>query len=360
MSDGMQLTAAGAQARSIMRAAWQDPEDAVAALEKVNELAAAAPAGSAELREIQDAATMLSRLAGTLNSGNAISGPILSAQLSMVSSQVDLAALHGHHIPGTAYTYRHDWLPLIGKQIRDPYPQWKIDEDNRKLERKAAREEISRHPEETVTSAQKRVLTSEQRAMVQAHYDQQARAARAAARAQSRATPRAGMAAQSPSSQALRAQSTPQYAETGAEAAPKSVAGITAAGGDHALAGLAAPGADMAALKSYIDARVAAEVARQVGQITAQQQEDIQKKLAGMHKAQQKLIAHMRSAVKNDNEQEAHTTRTHLVMNNLFAMAGVGVALGGISMGLAPVAAAIAAGIVPLVNVIHDYARNVS
>jgi hypothetical protein len=57
--------------------------------------------------------------------------------------------------------------------------------------------------------------------------------------------------------------------------------------------------------------------------------------------------------IDNDNKVD----RTQLVMYNLFNMAAVGVAIGGIAAGVTPIAAAIAAGIVPIVNIIHDYVR---
>ena len=62
-------------------------------------------------------------------------------------------------------------------------------------------------------------------------------------------------------------------------------------------------------------------------------------------------------AVEGNNDNDADLQK-HTVANTLFTMAGVGIAVAGIVTGMAPVAAALIAGLVPLVNVIHDYARN--
>ena len=124
----VQLTEAGTESRSIMRWAWQDPQQrAAAALEVIHEMAATVTGDA--LDEIRDAAGMLTRLVSSLDppaaSGNALSGPTLSAQLSgpvTIGEQLDLASIHGKHIPGTAYTFRHGWIPLIGPQVNDRYP----------------------------------------------------------------------------------------------------------------------------------------------------------------------------------------------------------------------------------------------
>jgi hypothetical protein len=127
---------------------------------------------------------------------------------------------------------------------------------------------------------------------------------------------------------------------------------------DPALASLAGLGAGEDAIKKYIDARVATEVARQVGEITAKQADDMKQRLAQMHSAQQKTIALLRSTYSSGEEKGDHDLRAHTVANTLFTLGGVAVAGAALATGLAPILAALVAGILPLANVIHDYARN--
>jgi hypothetical protein len=413
----LEYTAAGAQARSIMRWAWQDPQErAVGALEQVHELAAAATDPQA-LAEIQDAGTMLSRLVSSVNppaaSENALTARLLSSQMSgpvTIGEQLDLAAIHGKHIPGTAYTFRHGWIPLIGPQLNDKYPSWmgaQIEAD-KKAEKEAAKG-IKAQPKPSPQAAGprhkpvpvkagERELKPEHQALIARNKETHVRAERAAARALHPATPRVTRASKLPNHAAVEGETLKGIHEpvhqpsTGAAAASaavfqanpqataiteKRVDAVAAARqaaanppdfkpgtvgqklvqDDPALASLAAPGASMAALKAYIDARVAAEVARQVGQITDEQNRNIQEKLAGMHKSQQRLIHFMRKQAQEGIDNDNKVDRTQLVMYNLFNMAAVGVAIGGIAAGVTPIAAAIAAGIVPIVNIIHDYVR---
>jgi hypothetical protein len=102
------MTPAGTQALRIARWAWEDPAGRVAsALAQVREMAAAAD--GQELREIQDAGTMLSRLAGTLDTEPVNSADTIMAQLAsdtITSQLVDLA---------------HDnWV----HELRDPSGKW--------------------------------------------------------------------------------------------------------------------------------------------------------------------------------------------------------------------------------------------
>lgn len=386
-----QMTAAGAEARSIARWAWQDPQErALDGLEQVNELAARAE-NEQDLAEIRDAGQMLSRLASAVNGGSRPQ-PGISAQLASpmtISEQIELAAIHGHHIKGTAYTFRHGWIPVIGQQLVDKYPQWLMDQrkgthgasheghraEGKGLEnyvtavkgqpKEAPMTAAQRQRYSVVHHAQNRPMTPAMRQMLEEHNRQQERAARAAARAQSPATPKAAAAAVQPRAQAMRAETAspayraPQKAGEDAGAArPATHAELAAADGDHALAALAQPGASMAAMKAYIDARVAAEVARQMGQVSAQQEKQLKEKLATVHKGQQKLIQFMRKTVKEGDEDQARVDKTQLVMYNIFNLASVGVMIAGITGGISPIAAAVAAGFVPLVNIIHDYVRS--
>jgi hypothetical protein len=434
----VQLTEAGTEARSIMRWAWQDPQQrAEAALETIHEMAAAAM--PAELPEIQDAGTMLSRLVGTLSIDNAISGPNLSAQLSgpvTIGEQLDLAAIHGHHIPGTQYTFRHGWIPLIGSQLVDKYPGWMVHtRAEKKVLAKAALQdkiESSAHPGlerrryATVPSAQGRQLNENQLKAVRRHAEAVARAQRARERAASPATPRGpggtpttkqestkdtlhgydvhrpvtpGTAINIPQGMAMspegglveraQAATTSLAPGSGTTALPggglayhalaavanspaqqKAVAAgqavKTAPGSagealqktDPALMSLAAPGASQAALKAYIDARVAAEVAAAMGQISSREADGLKSNLAAMHRSQQRLISHIRKAVQASDNQSDRQDRAHLTMYTLFTFAGVGLAIAGIATGIAPIGAAVMAGIVPLAQTIHDYVRS--
>lgn len=242
-----------------------------------------------------------------------------------ISAQLDLAAIHGHHVAGTAYTTRHGWLPLIGPQLNDVHPQWRIDKA------KADGEAHARRAAE-VPSAQARILTPKQKAM--------------ASYARSHQGQLPGHAG-----------SPPEPADAGTAAAPKTI-GDVMGHQDPALAALAGPGMSEQALKAYVDARVAAEVAAQVGQITAAQAASTRDALAKMHEQQQKLIALTRKMNAEGSTKDDKDLQKHTVMNTLFSIAGVGIALGGIASGMSPVMGALISGIVPLVTTIHDYARN--
>jgi hypothetical protein len=194
--------------------------------------------------------------------------------------------------------------------------------------------------------------------MVQSNMLQQARATAATARALSPATPRVTASAAQPSPAAVRAISTPSEGEMEKRAreAAARVPGL-ASGPDPALDKLAAPGADMAALKAYIDARVAAEVARQVGEISKQQEDHLQTRLRRLHMSQQALIKHVRKSKEEDIAEGKRVDKTQLVMYNLFNLASVGAMLGTVAAGFSPVTTALVAGLVPMVNIIHDYVR---
>lgn len=436
----VQLTEAGAEARSILRWAWQDPQQrAVGALEAVSGMAV--DAGPGELPEIQDAATMLSRLVSSLDtpaaSGNAIYGRNLSAQLSgpvTIGEQLELASIHGHHIPHTNYTFRHGWIPLIGNQVNDKYPGYLVEGRIARLGRRQADQEekdigkaaytgLQARRHATVPSAQMRKFSHAQEAAIRRHAEKIARTQRAAERAASPATPRGPGGTPTTREEAIKdtigknymipavrprqstagndlilpaavhfrdaivprsatpaapadtaqeaaavfqaaAKSVPTPAHQAAVAAGQAVTTTPGTVGaklqqeDPALLSLAAPGASMAALKAYIDARVAAEVARQTGLITQQQHDEFQGKLAAMHHQQQKLISYIRKGVQASDDQENRQDRAHLTMYTLFTVAGVGLGIAGIVTGLAPVAAAILAGLTPLVQTIHDYVRS--
>jgi hypothetical protein len=219
-----------------------------------------------------------------------------------------------------------------------------------------------------------RVLSPDQKALLTAHRQQVTRARRATASALNPGIPAsAGHAGQRPSAQAITAQTLTDYkVSTPAAARPQTIGALhpTArpqtigdlhqqlAGGDPVLAQLGAPGASAKALQAYVDARVATDVAQQAGQISAQQSQATKDALFKMHAEQQKLIAITRRQYIAGNTKSDTDLEKHTVMNSLFALAGVGLAVAGIATGLAPVMAALIAGIVPLVNVIHDYARN--
>lgn len=353
----IEMTEAGAEARSIMRWAWQDPEArARQALGRVNALGEAAIDPQAQA-EITDAASMLSRLVGTLTSGNAISGPTLSAHLSRpmsMSESLELAAIHGHHIKGTQYTFRHGWIPLIGEQFNDRYPGWlhRKWHEEREAKAKAARTAAGAAPKRSdILAPSPRKATSPARTK----------------RATLVPTPLAHAAPAKPQHQKYAeraAAGKKRLAEQQANPKipfPQPIAEVphaaAASPDDHALAALAAPGAQMAALKAYIDARVSAEVARQMGQISAKQEHDLKTGLARMHRSQQRLITKMREGIKEGDEADARTDRIQLSMYTLFNAGSVAAALGGIAAGLSPIGAALVAGIVPMINVIHDYVR---
>lgn len=97
------MTSGGDEAARIRRWAWGDPAGRVAeAIRRVDGLAE--HAGGQELREIQDSATMLSRLAGTLDTGPVIGTDTLLGQLAndtITSQLIDLA-----HEPGWMHERR--------------------------------------------------------------------------------------------------------------------------------------------------------------------------------------------------------------------------------------------------------------
>ena len=307
-----------------------------------------------------------------------------------ISGQLDLASLHGRHIPGTAFTYRHDWklrlpggLPLVNfKRFNDKYPQWMIDRDKARSAAQATGEEhiraaaarASRTPSErkreaTIPVAQTRQLTPEARDALARNRTMQARARLAAGSSL--------LAGKKPAAaQRAYSREAPGYAppesilpSRSGPAGPPALAGISRARAeaampdpdprtDPALAALAAPGADRDALQKYIAAQVGIQVAEQMKQVTAKQAGDLKAAMAEMHKQQQETIALIRKGQQTGNEDDATDLRKHTVMNTLFAIGGVGVAAAGIMTGTGPIMAALVAGIVPLVQVIHDYARN--
>ena len=95
-----------------------------------------------------------------------------------------------------------------------------------------------------------------------------------------------------------------------------------------------------------------------MNQISEQQHRELQDRLSVMHRAQQRLISSLRAHWDDDRSDENRKLQTKVSMNSLFTLAGVGVAVGGLAVGLTPVVAAISLGVVPLVNVIHDYVRS--
>jgi hypothetical protein len=237
-----------------------------------------------------------------------------------ISEQVDLAAIHGHHIPGTDYTYRHGWVPLIGQQLNDKYPKWFIDQHAAKTRAApgaagpAPKPPAHQHPEMRNGAAPR---------------------------------PSAAQRRQTAASQAA-----PPAADGGDAA--KTTADTS---DDAAFAKLALPDAQAKALKAYIDARVATEVAARMGAIDAAQHAAIDRHIKALHVSQQKLIAHVRKGVEAGSSEENRQTRTKLVMNNIFNLSSLAIALSGITMGVAPIIAAIAAAVVPAANIAHDYAR---
>lgn len=351
-----QMTAAGAEARSVARWAWQDPEArAVDGLERVNEMAARAPDAQA-LAEIQDAAAMLNRLAGTVNAQRE---PVrlISAQLATptITQQIELASINGHHIPGTAYTFRHGWIPVIGKIVNDKYPEWLAVSGKQKKAAMATAEAALAKGAKDIEDgkgtppppdASKRVLNDEQKAMLAAHKAEMARQDAAARVQVQNEAIRGGT---DPVMQARMAVPPP--------ALPGSV-GEKLTQEQPALASLAAPGMSAQALKSYIDARVAAEVARQMGQITAEQQKKVDKQIDSLHRSHQALISNIRSHWADDEKEANDDLRKHTIANNIFNVAAAAVGIGGLAAGLSPIMAFVAAGIVPLVTIVHDYARN--
>jgi hypothetical protein len=375
----MATTDAGTRAELIARWAWEDPPTRAAeGLRQVRDLAAGAQAGP-ELNEVGDTAVMLSRLVGALPEPDTLTNQMSAGSPDSLAAQLELASIHGHHIPGTQYTFRHGWIPLIGSKLNDKYPEWKVRQDADRAAAKAAKDRAARDiaalPEAAPPAdkyapappdAAKRKLSPEHQAMVKAHKEQMARADRAAAKASAPASPgRLGTAEEARKDSGAAHYETPVQAAEGeakqrmqaAQEAGARTTGEALKQTDPGLASLAQPGADMAALKSYIDARVAAEVARQMGQITEQQHSELQKKMAGVHAGQQKLIAMVRRQAKENISEADHQDRTHLVMYNLFSSAGLAVAMGGLAAGLSPVQSMLAAAVVPLATTIHDYVR---
>lgn len=255
--------------------------------------------------------------------GETLAGEVAAWLGGTVSGQVDLASVNGHHVPGTAYTYRHDWIPAIGGQLRDKYPQWKIDRD--KVRPAGARHSTSHARDAAAVS--KSI----------ARHRAKAAAGAAVLPPEPRRVPAMGRAVPPP--------------------APAGSTGEKLAVEDPALASLAAPGMSAEAMKAYIDARVSVEVARQAGQIKAETADDLKAALAEMHRSQQATIALIRRQYMSQAEDDAGDERKHTVMNTLFAVAGVAVAGGAIVTGIAPILAALVAGAIPLANVIHDYVR---
>lgn len=409
----------------------------------------AAGADGAALNEIGDASVMLSRLVGTLQVDSKSAPVGIGAQLSRpqtIREQVELAAIHGHHIPGTGFTTRHGWIPLIGPQLNDTSAAVAAHlEQVRKAnsasetiaQARAAAMKRGDSPRlvakrfATVPSAQDRKLTPAQQEMVRQHAAKIAQAQRAAEAAASPAMPRgpgghpttrdeavkdtvgryevpaapehpstpAGIASQliraraaarqfPPAGVVPRAGGEPSQPNSAKEAAdvfaaiapppptatptPAHQAAVAAGQamkvepgtvGEHlqktdpALLSLAAPGASQAALKAYVDARVAAEVARQVGQITQQQHDEVERQLDALHRSQQRTISFLRRQAVGINNESDREDRIHLVMYSLFTTAGVGLAIAGIVTGIAPIAAAIVAAAAPLAQIIHDYVR---
>lgn len=246
-----------------------------------------------------------------------------------ISGQLDLASIGGHHIPHTAFTTRHGWMPLIGSQVIDKHPQWLIDQE--KAGRDAAAEGAQHARQAEIPHAGTRVLTPKQHAMVafaQQHLG-----------------------------------SMPDYAAPAAGSVPPPPAvpgtiGARLAHADPALASLAAPGTSEEAIRKYVDAQVSIKVAEQARQISARQSADLKAAVAEMHESQQKVIAAIRGQYEKTTEGDDHSVRVKLVMNQLFTVAGVGAAIAGIAGGLSPVMAAMVAALVPLVNIIHDYVRS--
>lgn len=341
------VTAEGKQAYQLLEWANQDQQARVPeAIEQVDDLARTLMGNGGDRRalaEVRDVGLVLARLDNGLTIGaqlaaaeadedeavylanldeyldDALPGEV-ETWLGSISGQVELAAIHGHHIKGTPYTYRHGWLPLIGPQLNDKYPQWKM---NRAKE--ASRQRHSTEEARSAAAVQKSIARHQQKVAQHTR----------------------------PAVPAM-----PASAPTAPPPAAPGTIGERMSQEDPALSTLAAPGASVAALKAYIDARVATEVARQMGQIDARQETRVKDALAKMHSAQQKMIGVIRRQYSAGTEKEDADLRKHTVMNSLFTFAGTAVAVGGITFGLPPVTAMLATGIVPLVNVIHDYVRN--
>jgi hypothetical protein len=312
----------------------------------------------------------------------AVSGQ--AALAGTITGQLDLASINGHHIPGTANTFRHGFKLLIpgtggktiniGHQFNDKYPQWMVDRDKEAKKaaadaaadangaakfveasvKKTTRERYKETP--PIVSAQARKLTPEQRKAVKAH-----RVYKPPEEARLYPPPQPKRAISAQALQGYGAVPDNMLAQRPAESprlAAAALVGDVDPATDPALASLAGLGAGEDAIKKYIDARVATEVARQVGEITAKQADDMKQRLAQMHSAQQKTIALLRSTYSSGEEKGDHDLRAHTVANTLFTLGGVAVAGAALATGLAPILAALVAGILPLANVIHDYARN--
>jgi len=404
----MELTLAGQQAEQIARWAWDDPQArAQEGLSRVTALARSA-SDPEELSQVSDVVAMLTRLAGTVPAQLASEDGGLDCS---ISSQLDLASIAGHHIKGTDYTFRHGWIPVIGQLLNDKYPEYLVKKDQEKDELAKAKEELAQGGRDIKAGkgkpapqvAGKRQLTPDQQAMLAEHKKQMGRASQATARALAPSTPRVTPAAKLPNRAEMQAESlsgihspaapppskgaaaaaaaavfeaNPQATKLAEERADATLAaakasaaappsdfkegtyGAALAKSDPGLASLAAPGASMAAMKAYIDARVATEVARQMKQITDKQKQEIDQKFAKVHVGQQRLIAHIRKTVQTADDQTSHQDHTHLVAYNLFNLAGLGITIGGLASGMNPILAAMAAFAVPLATTIHDYVRS--
>jgi hypothetical protein len=315
-----------------------------------------------------------------------------AALAGTITGQLDLSAIHGHHIPGTDYTYRHGFKlllpgslpdPVLLKSFNDKYPQWMVDRDKEAKKaaadasadadhaakfvmasvRKTTKERYEEAP--MVPSAGSRKLTPGQRMVVKVHrvYTSPEEKEQYAPRAKARGIAAQALPGYSEVPSGLLSQrppdAPPRLAAAGrARADAAALVGDVDPRADPALGSLAGIGAGEDAIKKYIDARIATEVARQVGEISAKQADDMKERLAQMHLAQQKSIAAIRSSYSSINDKGDHDLRAHTVANALFTFGGVAVAGVGIATGVAPILAALVAGLVPLANVIHDYARN--
>ena len=89
-------TLGGARAYALLDGAFADPGRAREIAAQISALDAGSPQ---EEQEIADAARMCVKL---------IPGPRAAGLAA------ELASAHGHHVPGTPFTYRHGWLPLAG------------------------------------------------------------------------------------------------------------------------------------------------------------------------------------------------------------------------------------------------------
>jgi hypothetical protein len=380
------LTPAGAQAEELARWAWQDPPARLAdALSQVLALSRAADSADAAA-QTGDVLSMLTRLAGavapdaaaapaTISHQAGLAGGTITSQLDLaatITGQLDLASVNGHHVPHTDYTFRHGWLRLgplaIGRPFNDKYPQWLIDKNNEtkakaklspaeavKAAKMAAPPPASRKLAPAPPSAAARKLTPEQKAMVADNKSRQAQAAAAVrvAGANQAIAAHSGLPRTAPMTRI-----NPAVSEAAAAAKSPAQQTMAALKSDPALNKITGPGADTAALKTYIDARIAAEVARQVGEITAAQQKDINARFAALHASQAKMAKLVREGEAEGAAKENADLAKHTIMNNLFNLGLAGAVLAPLTLGVSPLIAAVVAGVIPMVNIIHDYVRN--